>query len=341
MKRLTHFIFFFPVFLLLMNEALAQNQDAETLHETARSLMRQGDFENALQVLNKAITLKPDDIGLLKDEAFVYYLQRDFSNAIQIGKTITTRDDADIQSYQILGLAYKAIAEEKESDKMYKTALKKFPNSGVLYSEYGDLLSNSNNTDLAIKQWENGIKADPNYSGNYYYASKYYAQKGNIIWGLLYGEIFTNIESRTPRTEEIKKLLLGGYQKLFAHPEALDNARQNGTPFEKAVAANLAKLNGIMGNSVSPESLTALHTRFILNWDSTSEAAYPFRLFEQYRNFLQEGIFEAYNQWLIGAENDTKDFENWTKNHPEQMQAYQQYQQNVLFKIPEGQYYNH
>ena len=37
-----------------------------------------------------------------------------------IGKKITARPDADVQSIQILGLAYKAIAEEKESDKMYK-----------------------------------------------------------------------------------------------------------------------------------------------------------------------------------------------------------------------------
>ena len=109
---------------------------------------------------------------------------------------------------QILGLAYKAIAEYKESDKMYKEALKKFPNSGVLYSEYGDLLASNDNEAAAIKQWEKGIETDPNHSGNYYYAAKYYAKKGNIIWGLLYSEIFLNIESFSKRTEEIKSILV-------------------------------------------------------------------------------------------------------------------------------------
>ena len=192
MKRLIHTIIF-VLSLLFSLQAASQKEDVATLHETARSFMRQGDFENATLVLNKALAIKPDDLDLLKDQAFVAYLKRDFAAAIENGKKITAREDADIQSFQILGLAYKAIADYKESDKMYKAALKKFPSSGVLYSEYGDLLASNNNEALAIKQWEKGIETDANYSGNYYYAAKYYGQKGNIIWGLLYGEIFVNI----------------------------------------------------------------------------------------------------------------------------------------------------
>ena len=245
MKQLTKRLFFIAALLLAMSTGFAQTQDAETLHETARSLMRQGDFENAMLVLNKALVLKPDNIDLLKDQAFIQYLQRDFAGSIATGKKITVRPDADVQSFQILGLAYKAIGDTKESDKMYKAAIKKFPNSGVLYSEYGDLLASNNTPDLAIKQWEKGIETDPNHSSNYYFASKYYAQRGNIIWGLLYGETFVNIESLTARTTEIKNLLFAGYQKLFTNPDILNNAKQNGSAFEKAVAVNFSKLTSL------------------------------------------------------------------------------------------------
>ncbi len=37
-------------------------------------------------------------------------------------------------------MLYKAIEEVKECGKMYKTALKKFPNSGTLYNEYGEMM---------------------------------------------------------------------------------------------------------------------------------------------------------------------------------------------------------
>jgi tetratricopeptide (TPR) repeat protein len=317
------------------------SQNVDTLRETARSLMKQGDFENATRVLNKALQQDPDNLDLLKDQAFISYLKRDFAGAIETGKKITARQDADVQCFQILGLGYKAIAEFKESDKMYKEALKKFPNSGVLYSEYGDLLASNDNQSGAIKEWEKGIQTDPNHSGNYYYASKYYGQKGNIIWGLLYSEIFVNIESFTKRTEEVKSILFGGYKKLFSAPEALDNAKQNGTPFEKAAATDLSKLANLMADSLTCETFTALRTRFILSWYSSHSGEFPFRLFEHQRLMLQEGYFEAYNQWLIGASADTQKFQAWTQAHPTQVDAFQQFQHNVIFKIPEEQYYPH
>lgn len=326
--------------MLALHTGFVQAQDAATLHETARSLMRQGDFENAQLVLDKALLQQPNDLDLLKDKAFIYYLQRDFTNSIELGKKLAARPDADVQSIQILGLGYKAIADEKESDKMYKAALKKFPGSGVLYSEYGELLSAASSTE-AIKQWEQGIERDPSYSGNYYYAAKYYAQNGNIVWGLLYSEIFVNLESFSARTSEIKNILFGGYQKLFSDLSILNKAKQNGTSFEKTVAANFGKLTGLMTSGVTPETLTALHTRFILNWFAGDGRQFPFRLFEQQRLLLQEGYFEAYNQWLIGAVSDTQKFQAWMQNNAEDAKAFQKYQSSVIFKMSAGQYYPH
>src|SRR5205823_4936330 len=105
--------------------------------------------------------------------------------------------------FQIAGNIYKALGEVKECDKMYKKGIKKFPNSGALYKEYGDLLW-INKDYTAIKQWEKGIEMDPDYSGNYYNACKYYYLSTDKIWSIIYGEIFLNIESMTSRTAEIK-----------------------------------------------------------------------------------------------------------------------------------------
>lgn len=341
MRKFLHRLAFISVLFLVSDAAMTQTQDVNTLHETARSFMRQGDFENAQLVLDKALAIAPDNLDLLKDQAFIDYLKRDFSGSIEVGKKITARADADVQSFQILGLAYKAVAMDKERDKMYKDGLKKFPSSGVLYSEYGDLLSAAGNTAAAIKEWERGIETDANYSGNYYYASKYYAVKGNVIWGLLYGEIFINIESLSKRTEEIKSLLTTGYQKLFSDLSALDAAKKTGTPFEKNVADNFQKLSSIMYQGVTPEALTAFRTRFVLNWYNGEGKKYPFRLFELYRQLLQEGYFESYNQWICGPIIDSKKYTTWVQNHSDDVKSFQQFQRNVLFKIPEGQYYPH
>jgi len=342
MKHLIHKLFCVSALLIMINTGFAQAQDADALRETGRSFMRQGDFPSALQALDKALELKPGNIDILKDKAFIYYLQRDFAGTIDLCKKITAREDADAQSFQILGLAYKAIAETKESEKMYKQALAKFPKSGALHSDYGELLSSLNNAAEAIKYWEKGIEADANYSGNYYFATKYYAQKGNIIWGLLYGEIFVNIESLSKRSEEIKTIIYGGYKKLFQDVSILDNAKQSSSVFEKAVATNLGNLTSFGRFDVSPEMLTALRTRFLLSWYNNEETKkMNFRLFDYHRSLLREGYFDAYNQWLIGPITDTQKYQQWTAKHGDDVKAFQQYQRNELFKMPAGQYYPH
>ncbi|CAN5131373.1 hypothetical protein BH11BAC6_BH11BAC6_12500 [soil metagenome] len=338
MKKL---IFIFCFSIAFTSSPFAQTQDAEALHQTGRSFMRQGDFAGALQAFDKALEIKPDDIDILKDKAFVYYLQRDFANTIALSKKIVARPDADAQSYQILGLAYKAIAQDKENETMYKEALSRFPSSGALNSDYGELLSANKKENEAIKYWEKGIAGDPNYSGNYYFATKYYAQKGNIVWGLLYGEIFINIESLSKRSDEIKTIVYGGYKNLFNDPSLLDDVKQTGTAFEKAFVTNLGNLTFLMRNNLTPESLTALRARFILNWFNGAGRQYPFRLFENQRTLLQEGYFDAYNQWLIGAVADTQQFQQWTLNHADDVKGLQQFQRNSLFKVPAGQYYPH
>ena len=339
MKQIVHRLIVLAVCSILAVNLFAQ--DAAALHETGRGFMRQGDFPAALQAFDKALAIKPDDIDILKDKAFVYYLQRDFAATIELSKKITAREDADAQSFQILGLAYKAIAETKESEKMYKKALARFPKSGALNCDYGEFISASDPAE-AIKYWEKGIEADPNYSGNYYFATKYYAQKGNIIWGLLYAEIFVNIESLSKRSEEIKTILFGGYRKLFDDLSILDYPKQNGTPFEKAVAQNLADLTAFARFGITPEMLTALRTRFILNWYSNSNSkSLIFPLFEYQRRLLRQGHFDAYNQWLIGTNADAQKYTQWVQQHGEEVKGFQQYQRSNLFKVPAGQYMLH
>ena len=95
-------------------------QDVKTLHETAQSYLRDGDYQNAIIVLNRALEIEPKNRELLKDLLFANYLKRDFAKAIEIGKPLVDRDDADLRSFQLLGLVYKQIAEFKECEKMYK-----------------------------------------------------------------------------------------------------------------------------------------------------------------------------------------------------------------------------
>ena len=118
-----NFIFCF-VFLLATFTATAQ--DAAELHETARTFMRQGDYTNAILVLNRATKLDPKNIEILKDLGLNYYFSKDYPKALEVYKPLLDRADADDQCFQIAGSIYKAMGDFIAGEKLYKKAIKKF-----------------------------------------------------------------------------------------------------------------------------------------------------------------------------------------------------------------------
>ncbi len=329
----------FVVYLLIMVSglsAMAQEPDAAQLHETARQFMRTGDWTNAVLLLNKALAKEPGNLLVQKDLAMTYYYQRDFAKAKEAMKTLVDREDADVQTYQIAGNIYKALEEGKECDKMYRKALKKYPNSGPLYAEYGELLWMQKDQSC-VQQWEQGIQNDPNYAGNYYYAARFHYFSGDKVWPLLYGEMFVNMESYTNRTAEMKTLLLEGYKKLFTTDPKVKAGKQS--PFSEAVFQTWNQNQAVTSAGITTETLVMLRTRFVLDWYKENGSKYPFRLFEHQRQLLQEGMFEAYNQWIFEAAGNLAGYENWTKVNTVQYNEFTRFQKAKIFKVPVGQYY--
>ena len=331
-------ILLLPFILVLASLAtLAQQPDAKTLQETARTFTRQGDYANAIVVLNGAIQKDPQNIELLKDLSFNYYLQRDYSKGLNIARPLTERPDADVQCYQMTGLFYKAVDDPRECEKLYKAGIKRFPRSGVLYNEYGEMLW-ARQDYSAIKQWEKGIEIDPNYSANYYNAAKHYFLTYDKVWSIIYGEIFVNLESYSKRTAEIKNLLLEGYKKLFAEGDILKNQNIK-SPFVAAYLGVLSNVSPAIAQGITTESLTVLRTKFILAWFEKYPAGFPFRLFDYQRQLLKDGLFDAYNEWIFGAAENLPAFQTWSTSHGDDYSRFTNFQKGRIFKLPEGQYY--
>jgi len=310
----------------------------ETPLETARTFMRGGDFENAILVLNRAVQSDAKNLDLQKELALAYYFKRDYAKALERVKELLDHDDVDVVSFQIAGNVYKALEEVKEADKMYKKALKKFPKSGALYSEYGELLWAKQDYD-AIEQWEKGIQADPNYAGNYYNAALFYFYTKDKVWSLIYGEIFVNMEYLTERATAMKKVLYDAYkEKVYADADIMKDQKVKSN-FAKAVLQTLGKQSSLVNKGINTEVLTMIRTRFILDWYANHAAKYPFKLFEYHQQLIREGMFDAYNQWLFGTVENLPAFDQWSKTNAEQYNKFAYFQKNRVFKMPANQYY--
>ena len=328
MKKICSFI----VGVALTMVAFAQDSPLET----ARTFMRSGDFDNAILVLNNAIKQDPKNVDYKKDLVLAYTYRRDFAKALDAVKPLLEEDNVDEQTYQLAGNVYRALALNKDGEKMFKKALKKYPASGPLYSEYGEMLWD-NKDYSAIQQWEKGIEVSPSYAGNYYNAATYYYFTKDKVWTLIYGEIFVNMESLTERSTEVKKMLLDTYkQKLFTDVDSKDKKQGD---FEKAVATTYDKQSSLTSKGITIESLNMIRTRFILDWYANYAYKFPFKLFDYQQQLIREGMFEAYNQWLFGPVENLASFDQWTKTNSEAYVKFTNFQKGRIFKMPQGQHY--
>ncbi|HSC39318.1 MAG TPA: tetratricopeptide repeat protein [Chitinophagaceae bacterium] len=316
---------------------LAQPQDIKTLQETARGFMGQGDFNNAILVLNKALEQSPSNLELNKDLALAYFQKSDYARAQAVLKPLLERTDADASVFQLAGMLNKTTGDIKECDRIYKKGLKLFPGSGALHSDYGELLWAKQDFS-AIKEWEKGIETDPGYTGNYYNAAKYYYLTRDKVWSIIYGELFVAMESYSRRTDEIKDLLLESYKKLFTDADMTKNQDAH-NPFATAFITIMGHQASVAANGITPQSLTMIRTRFIIEWFDKEAARFPFRLFDYHRQLLKEGSFDAYNQWLFGSAQNLTAFQNWTTAHNDEYRRFTATQRNRLFKQVPGQYY--
>ena len=299
----------------------------------------QGDYDNAILVLGRALQQDKNNLDLQKDLVQCYYFKRDYDKAVEGVKALIDRSDADVMTFQIAGNVYKALEDAKECEKIYKQGLKKFPRSGPLFSEYGELLW-ARKDYSAINLWEKGIEVDPGYGGNYYNASLYYFYTKDKVWSVIYGEIFVNMESLSERGAAMKELLLKAYkEKLFVEADLLKGEENNKSAFAKAFLECMNKQSSVMSKGVTLETLTMARTRFVLDWFANYASKFPFRLFEYQQQLLREGMFEAYNQWLFGPVENLAAYDAWTRTNSDVFNKFNTFQKGRIFKVPQGQYY--
>jgi len=322
--------------------------DAAQLYNTARSFMHSGDYANAILVLNRAVKLSPENAEYRKQLAFAYYLNNNLPQAEKVIKDVLNSDAVDVQTYQIEGNIIKARGDLKGAEKNYRRGLKKFPASGDLYNELGQIYSDQRQYTDALKAWTTGIKVEPRLPSNYYNAAKTYYYSKDKVWTVLYGEIFIDLERYTKRTTEMKNILLAAYKDLFnsglvasaAVPDGQDQDQSASPDFRQSFLRALSKgAATITSRGITPETLVMLRTRFVLDWSSFYKLLYPFSLFDYQQQLLKEGLFEAYNQWVFGPATNLAAYKSWVTQHQDVMNRLIQYLNSHPLVPPEGQFY--
>lgn len=296
----------------------------------AIKLMDNGEIDRSIQLLEESCKLAPEDINYPYEIGYAYYLKENYSKSAEYFEKVIGMKGANDQSYQMLGNAYDMAGLQSKAIETYNKGLKEFPKSGKLYLELG----NMQRKDLtkALEFYEKGIEVDPTFSSNYYWASKIFCNSTEELWGMLYGELFMNIERGSKRTEEISKLLFDTYFSEIQFPNdtmmtvsfcqtpVINANKKLKMPFGLVYEPSL--MVAISEREITLSSLNRIRANFIsFYYERNFNKSHPNILFEWHKSLIDNGNFECYNYWIL-MQGDLDEFGDWYEKNNDKFQEF-------------------
>jgi tetratricopeptide (TPR) repeat protein len=292
----------------------------------------EGKYDEAIQLLEEARKLDPDNINYPYEVAFAYSGKKEYKKASDILEKLVSSKDVFSRVYQSLGNAYDYQGKTSKAIETYENGLIKFPNAGELYLELGNIQMVKKEYSKALSYYEKGIEADPQFPSNYYWASKIFCGSTEKVWGMIYGEIFMNIERNSKRTAEISKLLFDTYKtqiKVTSDTSYSVSFSKNATitlddlkdpkkfklPFGIGLYEPILMVAIVTEKQVDLNSLDRIRSRFLeAYYTGENLKKYPNALFQYQQQVKQAGHLEAYNHWIL-MKGDEDSFVKWQEGN--------------------------
>lgn len=321
------------LFLLLPLLTLAQKETKDTrpsyrveAMDYARpgvDMINDGKYEEAIEIFTKAKEIDPYYYIYDYEIALAYHFQDKYSESIKVlENTIERLDTLHPQLYQLLGNGYDMKDQHKKALKVYDEGLKLFPDFGGLYYEKGIIYYNrERDVKKAVLTWEEGVEASPAYPSNYYMLANMFCNTNDELWGLIYGEIFMNLEPGSKRTEEISQLLYATYVQAieikskkkigisFVQNQAIpmpDGSGKMQLPFSMkyemamSAAAAIVVAEEKKLKVMKLSHLHALRVNFLEVFQKNGgEDLKSHILFDWHNQLKEKGLFEVYDYWLF------------------------------------------
>lgn len=326
----------FALLLSVLTAHAQTKQNKEKAREygyEAIKLLDNGQYDEAIELLEQAQKMDEDDPVYTYEIAYAYYAQKQYKKAAGTLEGIIDHKKANDQYYQLLGNAYDNMKKPDEAMEIYAKGLKRFPGSGKLYLESGIVEYYRKKYNEAIELWEKGVQVDPKFPSNYYWLGKVFSYTDEKVWSAIYGEIFMNLERGSKRTEEMSKILYDTYKSAInikSSTEGSANFSKNlvmsmpsdggeiKLPF--AMHYGIAMTMGISFNliankkEVNIDFLADLRKNFLSTWyEKTLPKDYPNVLFDYQQKISEKGHLEAYTYWLFMKGNE-EEFNKWMED---------------------------
>lgn len=309
-------------------------EKALTKGKEAIKLMDNGKLDESIKLLEEAQKLDPERFDYPYELAYAYYAKEDYIEAVKILEKNKTHKDATDRLFQLLGNCYDVLGKTDKAFEAYDEGLKVFPYSGMIYLEKGNVYWGKKEYGKALPFYEKGIEVDPKFPSNYYRATRIYCGSTEEVWGMIYGEIFMNLERNSKRTSEISKLIFDTYKneiKFSSDTSISVSFSKNATinvsdlkdpskmklPFGVGVYEPTLMFSMISVKSIDINSLDNIRSSFVDNYfKNGQDKTYPNVMFTYQKRVKDAGHIEAYNHWIL-MKGDEDGFDKWQSANKE------------------------
>ncbi|ALR30993.1 hypothetical protein ATE47_10840 [Chryseobacterium sp. IHB B 17019] len=305
--------------------AQKRNFKCEKVYDAVK-LIDEKKYDEGITILKECEKVDPADYTYPYEIAYALIKKKNYKEAISQLEKIKKYENIAADYFQLLGNTYDYDGNPDKAIKTYDEGLKKFPNAGRLYLEKGIMYELDKPLE-AIKIYEKGIAVDPAYPSNYYRVSKLYLKSNDKFSGLIYGEIFLNLERTTSRSQEISELLYEGYKKSITIEskeikrvdfcEVVIDA-QNFENDKKFPLCMIFGKNFILSTlnhkEFNLESLVTMRNQFVKEYFKKDYKEYPNVLFSYFKKMEDSKVLNAYNHYIFQI-GDEQAFKTWQINN--------------------------
>lgn len=310
----------------------------------AIGLVDEGLYEAALYDFDFLRKENPGNYFIDYEYLYTLYQLERYKEVAKESKKLLNNKKAQPQVFQICGNAYDIIGKPKEALKIYEEGLKRFPDSGYLCLEIGNLSFNAKDYTEAVKWYDKGITVQPEFASNYYRAAQIYGNTDEYkVWGIIYAEAATMLAvERNDRHKEMADMIADLYRssitqngdtlkvklcpskKLNVDPES--NVTYLGFlgVFEVCTLASAISLESPKkGFDTTLANLTELRKGIVESYFADTDNLYgdAMYLMPYWKKVIDSGHWEAYNAYLF-MYTFPEEFDAWAEANQDKMDAF-------------------
>ncbi len=318
------------------------NDNDRALLDEAVTLMDNGNPQESIKILDKLCKKYKDNYAIEYERLFAFYKAGDFKHVVKEGSKLFSHPEIESQCYQLVGNAQDVLGDPEAAIKTYDEGLKRFPNSGYLYLEKGNIHMMHQRYNEAVECYLRGVEVQPDFASNYYRLALLFADSTEPLWAIVYAEVVCNLQPGSERGEEMGKLIYDLFTeniKIEGENRAHVSLTQENTiymasdtsrfqiPFpmmyEMGTMASPALTEFMKTKNLTVEMIADLRKSALEHIDSVAPGYYNLSLLDYHRKLIKSGHWEAYNMWLMspGAEDETNQWAD-TKDGSEKLESF-------------------